>query len=43
VSQQRKSGLGHLIIEVNRLRTFRHTHTPRRTPPNKWSARRRGR
>jgi len=35
-------GLGHLIVEVSRTHVIRHTHTPRSTALNEWSARRRG-
>jgi len=47
VTQQSKSGLGHLILENSRSHTIRltHTHTQThvRTPLTEWLARRRGR
>jgi hypothetical protein len=41
VAQQPISGLGRLIVEVSTSHII--THTSGRTPPNEWSARRRGR
>ena len=45
VAPQHICGLGHLTIEVSRSHTIRHRHTYIHctTPPNEWSARRRGR
>ena len=36
------SGVDRLTVEVSRLHTIRHRHTPRMTPPDEWPARRRG-